>query len=239
MEKKTVQKTQVFNLIILDRSGSMGCIRQAAVDGFNETLAGIKRAQGKFAETQDHFVSLVTFCGCETRKVFDMVPVADANPLNMEDYQPCCMTPLYDAMGITLSAMHRHVEKIEDAVVVATIINDGMENASREYNGKTVKELVGRLRGEGWTFTYMGANQDSVDVAMSLSIRNSRNFAYTDEGTRASMSKDRSTRMNFFFRLSKMKESEAHSCAEPMSAEERRNLYISMADEAFDEEERK
>lgn len=37
------KKTQVFNVIILDRSGSMGCIRRAAVDGFNETLSGIKK----------------------------------------------------------------------------------------------------------------------------------------------------------------------------------------------------
>ena len=46
MNQKTDNtKTQVFNVIILDRSGSMECIRKAAVDGFNETLAGIKKAQ--------------------------------------------------------------------------------------------------------------------------------------------------------------------------------------------------
>ena len=104
---------------------------------------------------------------------------------------------------------------------------------------KTVKELVERLRGEGWTLSYMGANQDSVEVAMNLSIRNSRNFAYSHEGTRASMDKDTSTRMNFYSRLSCMKMQEADGCAAPMSAEERHNLYTSMADEAFDEEEGK
>lgn len=52
--KNEIQKTQVFNVIILDRSGSMNRIRKAAVDGFNETLAGIKKAQEKFADTQDH-----------------------------------------------------------------------------------------------------------------------------------------------------------------------------------------
>ena len=92
--KKEMKKTQVFNVIILDRSGSMECIRQAAVEGFNETLAGIKKAQEKFAETQDHFVSLVTFCSCETKHVYDKTPVADAHPLKMEDFQPCCTTPL-------------------------------------------------------------------------------------------------------------------------------------------------
>lgn len=43
-------KTQVFNVIILDKSGSMESIRQAAIDGFNETLSGIKKAQEKFAD---------------------------------------------------------------------------------------------------------------------------------------------------------------------------------------------
>jgi hypothetical protein len=36
-----------------------------------------------------------------------------------------------------------------------------------------------------------------------------------------------------------MKMQEADGCAAPMSAEERHNLYTSMADEAFDEEEGK
>ena len=237
-DKKEMKKTQVFNVIILDRSGSMECIRRAAVDGFNETLAGIKKAQEKFAETQDHFVSLVTFCSCETTHVFDKTPVAEAHPLRMEDYQPCCATPLYDAMGITLTAMRKHVKEIEDSVVVVTIITDGMENASREYNGQSIKELVERLRGEGWTFTYMGANQDSVEVAMTLSIRNYRNFDYSDEGTRASMEKDASTRMNFFSRLASFKMG-AKGRVESMSAEERHNMYTAMANEAFDEEEGK
>lgn len=238
-EKQEMKKTQVFNVIILDRSGSMECIRQAAVEGFNETLAGIRKAQEKFAGTQDHFVSLVTFCSCSTRYVFDKTPVADAHPLKMEDFQPCCCTPLYDAMGITLTAMRHYVQSIEDSVVVVTIITDGLENASREYDGKTVRELVERLRGEGWTFTYMGANQDAVEVAMNLSIRNARNFNYSHEGTRASMAKDTGTRMNFFSRLSDMKRREADGCVAPMSAEERKRSYTSMADEAFDEEERK
>lgn len=237
-DKKEMKKTQVFNVIILDRSGSMECIRQAAVEGFNETLAGIKKAQEKFDDTQDHFVSLVTFCSCETKHVFDKTPVAEASPLKMADFQPCCTTPLNDAMGITLTAMRKYVKDIEDSVVVVTIITDGMENASHEYNGKTIKELVERLRGEGWTFTYMGANQDSVEVAMKLSIRNSRNFAYSNEGTRASMEKDTSTRMNFFSRLSSFKMG-AKGRVDSMSAEERHNLYTSMADEAFDEEEGK
>ena len=156
----------------------------------------------------------------------------------MEDYTPCCCTPLYDAMGFTITAMRNHVKDMDDVTVVVTIITDGMENASKEYDGGSIKSLVEKLRTEGWTFTYMGANQDSVEVASSMSIRNARNFDYSSEGTRASMRKDTTTRMNFFSRLSQMK-NEAAFCAEPMSKEERLGCYGRLADEAFDEEENK
>lgn len=232
-ETKTT-KTQVFNVIILDKSGSMECIRQAAVSGFNETLNGIKKAQEKYADTQEHYVSLLTFCDCEKKYVFDKVPVAEARQLTMDDYQPCCCTPLYDAMGFTLTSMNNHVENIEDAVVVVTIITDGLENASKEYTGSAVKQLVERLKGKGWTFTYMGANQDSVEVAFNLSIRNARNFDYSAQGTMAGMAKDSSTRMNFFGRLHDF-------CLRGVAdtQEERHSRYAAMADEAFDEEENK
>ncbi len=239
MEKNEIKqtRTQVFNVIILDKSGSMESIRKAAIDGFNETLAGIRKAQEKFDDTQEHFVSLLTFCDCEKRYVFDKVPVAEARQLTMNDYQPCCCTPLYDAMGFTLTTIRNHVKNIEDSVVVVTIITDGLENASKEYTGYAVKQLVEELKREGWTFTYMGANQDSMEVAFNLSIRNARNFDYSVHGTMAGMAKDTSTRMNFFSRLAHFKEDV--DCCAAMPAEERRARYTAMADEAFDEEESK
>lgn len=227
--KNEKTKTQVFNVIILDRSGSMSSIRHAAVDGFNETLAGIKKAAERFADTQEHFVSLVTFCGCSTNYVYDKTPAGEAKPLTEKDYEPCCNTPLYDAMGFTIAGMRNHVKAIADAVVVVTIITDGMENSSKEYNGNTIKSLVESLRKEGWTFTYMGANQDSVEVAMTMSIRNARNFAYSNEGTRECMEKDTVTRMNFFTKIARSKMQNEG----PLSKED----LTCMADEAFDEEE--
>lgn len=233
-----MQKTQVFNVIILDRSGSMGCIRRAAVDGFNETLAGIKKAQEKFEKTQEHFVTLVAFCCCETEYIFDKVPVAEARPLSLEDYRPCCGTPLYDAMGFTLTQMQKHMAALTDAVVVVTIITDGMENSSREYTGSAIRRLVSELREDGWTFTYMGANQDSVEVAMTLSIRNARNFDYSSEGTMHTMQRDAATRLNFYSRLDEMKCADNLGREAALPARERRRRYTAMADEAFDEVER-
>ncbi|MBO4607786.1 MAG: VWA domain-containing protein [Prevotella sp.] len=238
-KEKRKTKAQVFNVIILDKSGSMGSIRQAAVDGFNETLAGIKRAQERYADTQDHFVSLLTFCDCEKRYVYNKVPAAKACPLTPADYQPCCCTPLYDAMGFTLTSMRKYIAAIEDHVVVVTIITDGLENSSKEYTGAAVKQLVEELKKEGWTFTYMGANQNSVEVAFNISIRNSVNFVASSAGMKNTMARDSQTRMNFFDRLADYKHAEFNDQCTPASAEERHESYCCMADEAFDEEENK
>lgn len=230
------EKTQVYNVVILDKSGSMSSIRRAAVDGFNETLAGIQKAQEKFSETQQHYISLVAFCSCEMRKLYDKTPVAEALPLDYEEYQPCCCTPLYDAMGFTLTDIRKHVAGLNNAMVVVTIITDGLENASKEYNGQTVKRLVEELRGQGWTFTYMGANQDSIEVAFTLSIRNARNFDYSAEGAKSAMCKDSSTRMGLFSRIHDYRMSHIEEEA-AMPQSERNELYATMADDAFDEVE--
>ena len=59
--QKPTTKTRIYNLIILDKSGSMSSIRQAAFTGCNEVLNGIKAASEKHADTQEHFASLMLF----------------------------------------------------------------------------------------------------------------------------------------------------------------------------------
>ena len=67
--------------------------------------------------------------------------------------------------------------------VLVTIVTDGYENASREYNGSAVKALVDELKAKGWVFAYIGANQDVEKVAASMSITNTMCFDTTHEGT--------------------------------------------------------
>ena len=179
--ENTNKKTQVYNLIILDKSGSMSSIANAAISGFNETVGSIRSAQERFKDTQEHFVSLMIFCNCEKTMVYDMVPVDKVKELTRREYNPCCCTPLYDAMGKTLNELEGLIHP-EDKVM-ATVITDGMENASHEYSGKTIKALVARLREKGWVLAYIGANQDAVEVARDLNIGNALNFDATPEGT--------------------------------------------------------
>ena len=181
-------KTKIFNLIILDKSGSMSNIASAAIAGVNETIGSIMASAKKHSEDQEHFFSLVAFCECERKYIFENVPIADVKPISAADYQPCCGTPLYDAVGITLHQLEKDVAKDENAVAQVTIITDGYENASKEYSGNAVKRLIEDLKKKGWTFAFIGANQDADAVAFSISINNSMNFTADQSHTRAMFS---------------------------------------------------
>ncbi len=180
MEKSNTIK--IHNLIILDESGSMQSIYKQALDGINETISGIRKNQEKYPE-QSHSVTIVTFegegmDGVKIRR--DSEPADKVTAFTEKDYQPGGCTPLYDAMGKAISALNGKVE--EGDGVLVTIITDGMENSSREYSGKAVKELVARQREKGWTFAYIGANQDAVEVARDLNIQNAMQYDASPEG---------------------------------------------------------
>lgn len=199
-------KTRVFNLIILDESGSMSCIEHQALSGLNETLQTIRNSQKKYPE-RDQLVTIVPFESGNIRLLRDKVSISEVQDLRPEEYNPGACTPLYDAIGFGIQSIRRSVSE-EDTVLV-TIITDGMENASREYNGSSIAELIAGLKQKGWMFTYIGANQDAVEVARGINISNALNFVQDDAGTKEMFRRERKSRERYF---------EATICCDSMSA---------------------
>ena len=189
--KENQTKTRIYNLIVLDKSGSMQSIRRAAFDGCNEVLNGIKAAAEQHADTQEHFVSLMLFDTESMPYIHDMVPVAELTLMTEDQFVPCACTPLYDAIGLSLTRLETEVKKHERAVASVTIITDGYENASREFTGQQIHELIGRLKEqEGWNFAFMGANQDvtKVSIDLNIDVQNARAFKFSAEGAREAFS---------------------------------------------------
>jgi hypothetical protein len=176
-----VMKQKVYNLIILDESGSMEAIANEAVSGLNETLQSIALAQKKHQD-QEHYITFLTFNSDRINTVFNRKRVESGKEMQWNKFAPDSCTPLYDAMGQSISELRKHVNRND--VVLTTIITDGLENASKEYSGKAIKKMVGSLRKKGWVFVYIGTNQDVDAVADGMGIRSRKSYEYSDEGVK-------------------------------------------------------
>ena len=188
---------RIINLVILDASGSMECIYNQALSGVNETIQTVRMGQKEHPELKQ-CLTLASFnSGSDYLKVkYAIAPIDDVKELTKEDYVACGCTALYDAMGEMISELKRKTTA-EDRVLV-TVITDGYENASQHWSGPQIKSLVEELRQTGWTFTYIGANQDVEAVASQMGIRNTKAFEETEEGTKKMFKKDRRSRSRFF-----------------------------------------
>lgn len=170
--------TKVHNLIIVDESGSMHSIYNAALSGMNETLNSIRKLAAEYPE-QAQEVTLVTFDSSHYNKIFDSTPAAKTRELNTNDYRPGACTPLYDALGKALTELEPMVKEKE--AVLVTVITDGYENASCEFSLADIRALVERLDNAGWLFSYIGANQDAAAVGGSMGIIDTLNFEANED----------------------------------------------------------
>ena len=180
-----MEKINVYNLIVLDESGSMDSIRNSAISGCNETIQSIRATQDKYKDEQNHFLSLVSFNSDESNKViFDKVPIAEVREVAATDYRPNACTPLYDAIGISASYLRDTMPKNVECVAMVTVITDGYENASEKYDGSRLKSLVAELESLGWKFSYIGANQDVIQESRKIGISKSFSFLASEKGVR-------------------------------------------------------
>ena len=229
-----IKKTKVYNVIIMDRSGSMWEIQKPAIMGYNEVLGGVKAAASKFAETQEQFMTLVLFDSSSIDEVYWNANPADAAILTEETYVPGACTPLYDAVGRTLTKLEKELKGDDNHSVVVTIITDGYENDSHEYNLTAVKSLIEHLKKEGWSFAYMGTDHDVEGVTVSLSITNVVKFEKTEAETLKSFKKERHAREMWSHKMDAF--NRATPCA---TMEERVCFNAELADEYYDEEPKK
>lgn len=190
---------RVFNLIIVDESGSMTIIEHQALVGMNETIETVKKMQ-ELHKDMEQRVTLITFDSSHKRYIFDNVPAAGTRQLTSREYNPGGGTPLYDAIGMGISKLNAQTEP--DDNVLVTIITDGEENCSEEYNLKMVKTLIEKLKKQNWTFTLIGTdNLDVEGMAGAMAIDNHFEFKEDDEGTKEMFAEERLARRCYNARL--------------------------------------
>ncbi len=186
---------RVFNLIIVDESGSMSVIRKQAFSGMNETLETVRQMQKKYPATEQ-YVTLVTFDSDHMKWHYDNTPAAQTKNLNWKAYNPCAATPLYDAMGKSISKVNAQVEDGDNVLV--TVITDGEENSSEEWTLKMIRTMIEKLKKQNWTFTLIGTdNLDVETMAHSFAIDEHLEFQQDDAGTKAMFARERRSRERY------------------------------------------
>ncbi len=84
--KNTTEK-RVYNLIIVDESGSMSIIHREALAGLNETITTCQQMQ-KLHPNMEQRLTLISFDSNHFKFIFDDVNVSQAHQLTTRDYQP-------------------------------------------------------------------------------------------------------------------------------------------------------
>lgn len=178
-------KNNITELVfILDRSGSMSGLESDTIGGFNSMIEKQKKLSGKA------YVSTILFDNV-SEVIHDRVSLEKVEPMTEKDYYVRGCTALLDAIGGAIhhiGNIHKYARK-EDVPerTLFVITTDGMENASRNYDLKTVRKMIEHeQRKYGWEFLFIGANIDAVQTAGSFGIAKNRavNYNADSEGTR-------------------------------------------------------
>ena len=142
-------------IFLLDCSGSMESCWDDTIGGYNALV----KEQAEFGGT----MTLVQF-DHEYNVTYENKPIGEVEPLTRETYKPRGSTALLDAIGQT-------IKECKTAMLPTIIIlTDGLENASKKYTKAHIKDLIEQKTKDGWTFAYLGANQDAFAEAGSLGI---------------------------------------------------------------------
>jgi len=175
-------KKKVIYQLILDRSGSMNACASETISGFNEQIQRIRELEKNYPE-QEIRINLTLF-NHEVSFPFFNEKTSALRDLNEKTYLPDGMTALYDGIGMSVARLKKEViddDPFIDTRVYVVILTDGYENASHEYNRENISGMIKKLESTGrWSFSYLGATPDAVDIAVSLNIRrrNSVRFSY-------------------------------------------------------------
>lgn len=148
--KKKEEKVVTRVNFILDETGSMCSCARETISGFNEYIQTLKK------DAKDILFSLTKFNSSRVEVTHKDIPLAEVAVLTDQNYRPDNLTPLYDAIGKTIAEL----KDIEGKVLVV-VMTDGEENASKEYSRDKIFALIKEKEKVGWTFLYLGANQDS------------------------------------------------------------------------------
>lgn len=157
--------------VILDRTGSMECIRDDTIGGFNTFLDEQKAEEGETTLT------LVQFDSQDPYEVIHAFrPISDVSALTRKTFVPRASTPLLDAIGRGINDLESQIAKKEakerPSNVIMAVITDGQENASKEFTKDRITKMIEeKTEKEDWQFVFLSADLAAIHEAGSLGFK--------------------------------------------------------------------
>ena len=145
-------------VFLLDRSGSMRGMEDDTIGGYNSYLE---------KQRKNNNTKITTVLFDDQYEVLKMrEDIKNVKNITSDEYYVRGCTALYDAIGKTIKTIEHSVK---DNKVLFIITTDGLENASVEYDKKSISKLINKHN--DWEFMYIGANIDSYAEGQSIGIK--------------------------------------------------------------------
>ena len=163
-----MKKDYTHICIVLDASGSMGCIENDIKGSFNTFLDKQREEPGKTVFDLFQFSD-------EVERLVKSADLALFKDDLMAKYTCSGCTALNDAVCTAIDTMGREFAAMPESErpenVLCVIITDGEENASKEFSAKDVKQRIEHQKNVyNWEFDFLAANQEAWETGFTMGL---------------------------------------------------------------------
>jgi hypothetical protein len=168
---------------LMDRSGSMQGIKEAAVGGYTLFVHDQQALPGKAVFTVAQFDN-------EFEILQRNAPLSEAFEYTAATYIPRGSTRLLDSIGRLMAVVEEDISAMEQKpdVVVLGVMTDGQENASREFSHASIKERISEWEGKGWKVQFLSSEPATIEMAhrhLGVGMADLKGFDYSAHGVKS------------------------------------------------------
>lgn len=170
---------EVYDVLVIDRSGSMG-------QGYNNTITGINNYIDNLKKDTEAtgvktYISIILF-NDKIELLMNCEDIKEIPKFDKSNYIVSGTTALNDGVGAAIELLREKLkgrEGDEDIDVSVTVFTDGEENSSVNYprdnpyssENKKLKDYIQELtESYKWTFSFIGAGTDKSVTAAAASF---------------------------------------------------------------------
>ncbi len=168
-----------YNILLVDRSGSMKDKESDTVGGINSYINELQLNKN----INDTIYITIIWFDHEQIIYCDKILINDFKQLSITDFKPRGQTALLDAIGDTINKSIEFIKNNpnENNSFIINIATDGLENCSKNYNKSSIKKLIEKAKNDyDIIVIFMAANQDAILEAESMGILRGQAINYDE-----------------------------------------------------------